>query len=487
MQITLTRIDGGLHVSPAPPYLVKYLRYSHRSFKTVNYRRVNDFEERLLHTPDGSGGVYTLQGFFEKVCEMIHKHYDSFIVDDQRTPMPPVDWARIKKIGLRDYQIKPVIELFKNANNSGIINATGGWGKTIAQAVTYAAWSDLNTILAIPYKEVVVQTHKKFQTLFPDKHIGIYGNGHRDISKDITITTFKSLPSCAVEKCQLLLIDEIQATTGDIIQNVLTSATPVRIYGYTATDTGLFNQADKVITGLFGNRIIHIPYQEAQDSGAVVPGIVYFVETPNCIMSANTLEAKINHGIKRCKDRNQLVGKVASLVPEKWQTIVFVDHIKDHLIELYKYMPAGTKYVHREASKQKIGAYALTTKQQAEVVKQFCDNDFQFLIATDAFRAGVDVPNCRVVIQASGGSSEIEILQEAFRGSRILTQEYRDRLGVGEKTHFVLIDFLDNHDETLQGMAEKRMAIYKKQGWQIKKVRSPEEIDWSYHGNLATL
>jgi len=479
MNIKLTRIDGGLHINPCPPYLEKYLKYSHRSMKMKNWKQTPVFEERLLHTPDGAGGSYTLQGFFEAVCKRIHKNMDTFVVDDQRTALPQIDWNRIKQIGPRDYQIDALVSgLSKGTVNSGVWLAAGGYGKTYCQAFTYAAWNTLNTILAIPLKQVFTQTYEKFVKLFPEKHIGRVGGGYNDISTDITITTFKSLPKCAIEKCELMLIDEMQGTTGEVIQDVLTSIKPKRIFGYTATDEGLFNGADKLLTGLFGERLIKVPYLEAQSAGAVVPGVVYMVRTPQYLVSSTTFEGKLSQGVKKCKPRNQLIAKICSLVPNKWPTLIFVDHIQDHLVELYKLMPADTKYIHRESSKKKIGTYALSTKQQDEIIRQFTNNEFQFLIGTDAFRAGVDIPQLRVVIQASSGSSEIECIQEALRGSRTLPEERRAELGVDEKTHFVLIDFVDNHDDRLADLATKRVEHYRKQGWIIKYVNNPSEIDW---------
>ena len=456
----------------------------HRSMERKNWKLVPTFVERLLHTPDGEGGVFTLQGFFEDICKLIHTHDDVYNVEDQRLPMPAIDWEAVKALGPKDYQINALVAgLQKGMDNSGIWLATGGWGKTYAQAFTYAAWNSLNTILAIPSKQVFVQTYNKFVKLFPHKHIGRVGGGHNDISTDITISTFKSLPKCAIEKCQLMLLDEIQGCTGDTIQEVMTTITPRRQFGYTATDSGMFNKADKLIKGLFGERLIHIPYDEALEAGAVVPAVVYFIEMPDVIITASSFEGAFSQGVKKCKPRNQLIGKVCTLVPKDWATLTFVDHIQDHLIEVYKYMPTGTKYVHRETSKAKIGTYALSTKEQDAVIKDFCDNRIQHLIATDAFRAGVDIPHLRVVIQAASGSSEVEVIQEALRGSRILYAADQERLGIKEeKTHFVLIDFLDNHHDTLAALARTRMTLYKKQGWKVKIVKSPEEIDWYDYG-----
>jgi superfamily II DNA or RNA helicase len=346
--------------------------------------------------------------------------------------------------------------------------------------MTYAAWNQLNTILAIPLKQVVLQTYEKFKQMFPDKHIGIMGDGKNDLSQDITITTFRSLQNCALEKCQLLMVDEMQSTGQDTFQNALKQMKPYRMFGFSATTEGIFNNTDKLIKGMFGEDLIYFPYEEAEEAGAVVPGMVYMIRMPeNFFMeSYSSFESKLKHGIKNCAVRNELIGKTCNLIPKDWQTIIFIDHVKDHLIPMFKYLPKETRYLHRETSKKSIGAFALTQKQQNKTIEEFSNNEFSQLVASDAFRAGVDIPNCRVVIQASGGSSKVEVLQEAYRGSRILTEEQMQLHNLPPKTHFVLVDFMDNHDSTLEGMAKKRMKYYLEQGWTVKEVDHPEDIDW---------
>lgn len=479
----MTRLKRGLHILPAPTYLTKYLRYKHKSLELVKFKRKPVFKDVLLHQPDqnGAGGVVTFQGFFTSVCKLITDNGDTYEVFDERDPMPEIDWDAVKQIGPKDYQIDPLVTLLtEGMTNSGVVHCCGGWGKTFGQAFTYAAWSGLNTILAIPMKQVFKQTYEKFKILFPDKHIGCVGDGMYDISEDITITTFKSLPKCAIEKCELLLVDEIQECTGQVIQTTIGSIAPKRIFGFTATDDQLYNNADKLLTGLFGERLIYVPYEEGKNIGAVVPGVVYMLPVDNTFVSGS-LTNQMVQGIKKSKVRNGLIGKICSMVPEGWPCLTFVDHVEDHLVELYKYMPVGTKFLHRDSDKKRLGDFALTGKQQNKIVEAFTNNEFQHLIATDAFRAGVDIPQLRVVIQAAGGSSKVEVIQEALRGSRVLRQDYKEKLGITEdKTHFVLIDFLDNHSGSLEGMAEKRMQYYEEQGWEVRKIESPDQIDWKY-------
>ena len=481
MKIKVTRFDGGLKISPSPVYLSKYLRYHHREMKSVNYKRQCVFTETLLYASDHDGAIYTLPGFYPEIVKLVGKNMDVLEIEDLRTPMPEPDWAAVKKIKLRDYQKEPVLDLlFKGRDDSGVVNACGGAGKTHIQAVTYAAWNQFNTILAIPLKQVVLQTYEKFKTFFPDKHIGIVGDGKNDISNDITITTFRSLQSCALEKCQMLLVDEMQSAGQETFQNCLKQMKPYRMFGFSATTEGIFNNTDKLLKGMFGEDLIYFPYEDGEAAGAVVPGMVYMIKMPENLIMDNysSFEGKFKYGIKRCDKRNELIGKACALIPKEWQTIVFIDHVKDHLVPMYKYMPKDTRYLHRESSKKNVGAFALTPKQQNKAIEEFSNNEFQILIASDAFRAGVDIPNCRVVVQASGGSSKVEVLQEAYRGSRILTEEQMKRFDLPPKTHFVLVDFMDNHDPVLEGMAKKRITYYEEQGWTVKTVDDPQQIDW---------
>jgi len=479
MTINLTRVDGAMAVTPIPDYISAYLQYSHRSFGLQGWKRVNKFEKKELFAITEPGRLITFAGFFDRVYDLIVKNGDMAVITDLRTPVKEPNLAAVKNInwegiggtGLRDYQVDPVVEfLFKVKDGNGLGCCAGAWGKTILMATTYAAFKHIgSTIIAVPLKAIFDQTYDKFCKLFPDQHIGRVGDGYCDISSDLTITTYKSLPKAPIEKCKLLLMDEVQCTTSEGITKILSGITPVRMLGFTATDKNLFNGADKLIKGLFGERLIHIPYTEAEGLGAVVPFLVYMVRVPDlAAFEAGTVEAKIIRGIKRCEIRNKLVGEVCQLVPEDWQTIVFVDHIADHLIPLYRFMPEGTCFVHRGQDKE-LGSFAMTGKKQDKVLKQFQDEEYKFLLTTDCMRAGKDIPQIKVVVQASGGTSEVELLQEAFRGARTAPG----------KEFAVLIDFYDQHEQTLENMSLKRMEIYKKQGWKVKIVDSPKDIVWA--------
>jgi hypothetical protein len=129
MKIKVTRFDGGLKVDSCPVYLNKFLRYHHREMKSVNYRRECVFVEKLLYATDTDGSIFTLPGFYNDIVRLVGKNLDTLEIEDFRSPMPSPDWEAVKKIKLRDYQKEPMLDLvFKGMEDSGVINATGGFG-----------------------------------------------------------------------------------------------------------------------------------------------------------------------------------------------------------------------------------------------------------------------------------------------------------------------------------------------------------------------
>jgi superfamily II DNA or RNA helicase len=480
MLIDITRYDGALALMPAPPYVLKYLQYSHRSIRPGQRKSV--FEKRDLYVPSPEGGIVTLPGFFPVLTDLIEKNRDTFQVNDIRTPLPPPDLNEVKKLQFRDYQIGPFVDfILAGAQNNGILNATGGYGKTHLQMATYAAWHTLNTIVAIPYKEVFNKTLQEFREKFPHKNIGAFGGSHDKPGTDLTITTFRSLPKCSLEKCQLLLVDEVQAATGDYIQGLLTQMHPIRVFGFTATDEGMFNKADKLVVGLFGPRLVHIPYEEAEEAGAVVPCVVWFLPAPKVFLSGQEMDTtKIRKGIKTNKGRNELIARACSLIPSGWQSIVFVDTVNDHMASLFPMMPAKSAFFHRGDSEEEYGKLALKPAAQKKIIEMYQDMKIKHLVTSNALKAGFDSQNCRVVVMACGGSVKPSVLQKAYRGSRILSEEKRKKYDLPPKEHFVLLDFEDTSDPLLVGMTAARRKFYQEQGWTIRSVDSPEEIDWHW-------
>jgi superfamily II DNA or RNA helicase len=103
----------------------------------------------------------------------------------------------------------------------------------------------------------------------------------------------------------------------------------------------------------------------------------------------------------------------------------------------------------------------LTGKSSAIARRKVADDmntgKLPFVIATTIFDEGIDIPQLRKVILASGGKSHVKLLQRAGRGLRIAEG----------KEEVIIIDFMDKHHALLLKHSKLRQKVWKEQGFEI--------------------
>jgi superfamily II DNA or RNA helicase len=87
------------------------------------------------------------------------------------------------------------------------------------------------------------------------------------------------------------------------------------------------------------------------------------------------------------------------------------------------------------------------------------------VVATVVLQEGVDIPELRSVIVASGGKSGIAAIQRVGRAMRV----------ADGKSECVVIDIFDQGDYTLQRHAKARRTAYRKEGYDVQ-VACPGEL-----------
>jgi len=91
--------------------------------------------------------------------------------------------------------------------------------------------------------------------------------------------------------------------------------------------------------------------------------------------------------------------------------------------------------------------------------KNACDDlrrgRLDFIVATKVFTEGVDVPELRTVINAQGGKSVIDTLQQTGRGMRV----------TADKKRVTVWEFGDKGTDMLNGHAKARIAAYQREGY----------------------
>ena len=95
------------------------------------------------------------------------------------------------------------------------------------------------------------------------------------------------------------------------------------------------------------------------------------------------------------------------------------------------------------------------THQREKAVSDLSTGRLDFVVASKVFVEGVNVPEMRTVINAAGGKSVIEALQQVGRGTRVTKT----------KRQFRVYEIGDKGDYTLHDHAQERLRAYRREGY----------------------
>jgi superfamily II DNA or RNA helicase len=121
------------------------------------------------------------------------------------------------------------------------------------------------------------------------------------------------------------------------------------------------------------------------------------------------------------------------------------------------------KVEHGEVLASAIGPEALCVhsgvgaKKRREAMEAINSGKLRCMVATSIGDEGLNLPSLNVLILVSGGRSQIKAEQRTGRVLRAF----------GEKTHGIIYDFKDEAHHTMANQSRKRVAVYKKLGYEI--------------------
>jgi superfamily II DNA or RNA helicase len=414
--------------------------------------------------------IETPHGFKDQLILMCKKEGEKWELFDKRIPV------KAPKLGLTGgfrLEQQPLFEEFIGKNQSGILQAPTRYGKSIMIINTMRAFPNMKTVVAAPGVDLLNQTVDDFKKALPERDIkGVFtGSKNRTQSADITICSLDSLHKMDTEGTHLLLIDEPHAAVSETRAPVIARFKNARIYGFGATLTGRYDNADKLLTGLVGPVLAKRTFREAVSENAICDIEVYMVRFPFEAFSCRKREL----AYKRLLYENQIfidaVGSIAnSVLPKNWQTIIFVDQQKQADLLADNIDEAKTVI----AGRMKI-------KERKETFQNMVNNHVKRCICTDVYAQGVTFPDLRVMINAAGGGGSISSTQKPGRLAQI-----RENKNCG-----YLVDFLfecsnpPKPEDNVRGADLWRMVAndsmlrlrqYDKLGYKINVINSLAEI-----------
>lgn len=111
-----------------------------------------------------------------------------------------------------------------------------------------------------------------------------------------------------------------------------------------------------------------------------------------------------------------------------------------------------------------------STEERRAAVRRLVRRDVDVLVASVVFNEGVDIPELRSVVIASGGKSVIAALQRVGRGMRV----QKDAQGNVVKDEFEVWDVMDRGDRWLQRHGRARVRAYAGEGYETVAVEQSQ-------------
>lgn len=461
--------DGSLVLKNAPDAVLKHLHYQHKALvqdpdKPYNRKVVKEKVE--LYRVVEPGIVTTFQGLKQRVEDLCRKAGVSYQLVDRRKKLPPPD---LTKTGNFRFSQKLLFLMTVGANQSGICKAPTRYGKTLLMVNVLRAYAGLKTVVTAPGVSLLMQLEKDLKYWLPGRDIrGIYtGSRNKKVSSDITLVSMDSLEKAEPETIQLVLVDEPHSAAAPSRIQSMMQFSNARILGFGATITGRFDGADRLVEGIIGPVLAERTYTEAVAEGAICPITVFMVQLPFNIWPCGKRDTAYRHLLYRNKQFNKLVQQLLSeVVPADWQTVVFIDEIKQADL-MQQLVQEGVIAV----------AKRMNRETRAQIQEDMVNNVIKRCIATDIFATGLTFPDLRVLVNAAGGGGAITSTQKPGRLAQMRP---------GKKAGY-LIDFMfvptgdapvgaNKEYEAVVRDCWARVNSYKKTGFDVRFVNQVSEI-----------
>jgi len=156
------------------------------------------------------------------------------------------------------------------------------------------------TVVVTPGIDLAKKNYQALKEQLPARDVGLVCTGVKRFSEDVQVVTPESLDHVPMETAGLLFYDEVHTLSYSRAESVMKASKALR-WGFSATPSGRFDGADKVVEGVVGPVVYQRTYQEAVVDGAVVPIRVYWLDCPEVAgwRHFTTHDANYRNGIWR--------------------------------------------------------------------------------------------------------------------------------------------------------------------------------------------
>lgn len=447
--ISLTRSGSYFFINgELSPDIVEFL-HNVTSYYVQNYEKTDAFQsgkwdgkERLLRRAK-NGSYYFPFGLIDNVRDALSIWGVYFQVKDENAEKG-VDEIRDAD-ELRPYQVKALNQLISKCyNSSGVLALPTGAGKTRC-ALYWAKLLNKPFIVLVHRIELLRQWKEEIEKYFGYSP-SIIGAGEDRKGDYRAIVAMIQTLSARIKKDKdlrmrtgLLIIDECHTCPAKTFYDVSMHIDAQNRLGLSATPTRS-DGAELKIFAACGKVAAFVSVEDLVSGGYLAAPVFRMEQLPPVKVPYSASWSTVyKQGITLNMDRNARIAEIAEeYLKVGRQVYIHVNQI-DHG-KCLTGMINGSVFVCGSTKK----------KEREDIIKRFKDGEIRCLVST-LLKEGVSIDGISCLIYASGGKSEVALIQTIGRALRV-DEEFGDA---------IVVDFLDRGHRILETHVQDRISAYR--------------------------
>lgn len=345
----------------------------------------------------------------------------------QRPVAREMPWSTVPTKTLRDYQEACVRLLLEKRHGS--IEIAPGTGKTLI-ALQLVKELGLRAVVCSPSSAIVEQTYQEFLAHLGPRRVGKYGDGAKDLRKDVTVATMQALHACKQDAAEffrekvVVVGDEAHQASADTFKEVcldLLGNAPYRFWmsGSLIRNDGL----QPLLEGIVGPVVFSMDALEAQRKGWLARTLVRMLRISNGTPCGLRDPARATReALFASKRANAVVAEVANRMAAAGRPVLIMVDELDQFARLRPLLRHEARFAHACRAKDRLKKAVPKDCWEVDVmrlVKDFNELRYPILVGTSCVGTGVDVRATGAGIFFRGGRSEVDVRQTAGRFMRL--------------------------------------------------------------------
>ena len=354
-----------------------------------------------------------------------------------------------KSLQIRDYQMAAFVHAVRN-NRSLSLSPTAS-GKSLI-IYLLSRWYESNRVLIlVPTTSLVEQMYSDFLDYgyLEAKMQKIYQGHSREITKEVTISTWQSLykmPRKYFEQFGCIIGDEVHLFKAKSLTNIMNKMHQTQYrHGFTGTLDGMQTH-QLVLEGLFGsvNRVTST--KELMDKNTLAKLnikciVLQYPDADKKFMKGQNYQDEVDL-LVRDERRNKFIVDLTTHL--KGNTLVLFQFVEKHGAVLYDMM--------KDLDRKVFYVWGGTDTQTRENIREITEKEKDAIIVASygTFSTGINIRNLHNVVFSSPSKSRIRVLQSIGRGLRQGTDkstatlyDIADDLTWKTKQNFTLRHFME--------------------------------------------